>query len=266
MLAHEFAHYDGAIGPEGKRRTVTYYGPVVGGLPIQAWHCEVCGLLRLSFPDGRTEERRLFPGPQPGLLAEPAAVAPERELYGLQAHVSGLSASPSLIERLTPQPAGAPAVQLPRIVLPEWDTATWLAVLGLSCITVMLFILAVMAVAGYSTPSTVVPLAIVTTLTFTAVLVVRLGAAGIRHFFPSQPGPSVVERLRPSPVLDGVTRTVITLLVLAIIGFFLAAVLAVYSYSTPGAVWPVILASIALAVAALVVKIAAAAYNHFARR
>ena len=62
-MAHEFAHYEGAVGPEGLRRTVTYYGPIVGGLPIRAWHCEVCGLLRLNYPDGRTEERRSLPGP-----------------------------------------------------------------------------------------------------------------------------------------------------------------------------------------------------------
>ena len=74
-MAHEFAHYEGAIGPEGLRRTVTFYGPIVGGLPIRAWHCERCGLLRLSYPDGRTEERRLFPGPQPGLLAAATPVA-----------------------------------------------------------------------------------------------------------------------------------------------------------------------------------------------
>ena len=55
VMAHEFATYQGAMGPEGKRRTVTHYGPVLGGLPIEAWHCEVCGLLRLTFPDGRVE-------------------------------------------------------------------------------------------------------------------------------------------------------------------------------------------------------------------
>ena len=91
IMAHEFAHYEGAVGPEGLRRTVTFYGPIVGGLPIRAWHCEKCGLLRLSYPDGRTEERRLFPGPQPGLLAAASPVATEREHYGMQARVSGLT-------------------------------------------------------------------------------------------------------------------------------------------------------------------------------
>src|SRR5258708_25132878 len=83
VMAHEFAQYEGGQGPEGKRRTLTFYGPVIGGLPITAWHCEVCGLLRLAYPDGRTEERRLFPGPQPGLLAEPSAIAPEASRFGM---------------------------------------------------------------------------------------------------------------------------------------------------------------------------------------
>src|SRR4029077_16967403 len=103
VMAHEFSPYRGAAGPEGKRRTVMYYGPVQGGLPISAWHCEVCGLLRLTYPDGRKEERRLYPRPQPGLIAGPMAgdLAPSAVL-GTQAQVSGMSAPPEMLRALLP--------------------------------------------------------------------------------------------------------------------------------------------------------------------
>jgi len=52
---------------------------------------------------------------------------------------------------------------------------------------------------------------------------------------------------------------------LALIGFFAAAILAVYTFSTPGAEWPVILLSLAFAIAAVVVKLAAVAWHHFFR-
>lgn len=267
VLAHEFAHYDGAIGPEGTRRTVTYYGPVVGGLPIQAWHCETCGLLRLVFPDGRREERRLYPGPQPGLMATPSVVAPEQELYGLQARVSGLSAKPKYFQELMQESgyvAAAPAIRLPQVVLPAWDAVTWLTVLGLTAITLMLLIMAVLAVYTFSTPSAVVPLAVATALTFVGVIVFRLGATAIRHFFPMQPlAPSVAERLRERPKLDASTRTAVVLLVMAVGGFFVAGILAVYTYSTPGAETAVIILSLVLAVLALLVKVGSAAWRHF---
>ena len=269
VLAHEFAHYDGAIGPEGTRRTVTYYGPVIGGLPIQAWHCEVCGLLRLTFPDGRKEERRLFPGPQPGLMAAPSAIAPERVLFGLQARVSGLSAQPAYMERLVEQSgfgAAAPALHLPRVALPDWDSVTWLMVLGLVGITSLLFAMGILAVYTFSTPSVEVPLAITTTLAFAGLILFRLGVAAVRHFFPAQQlAPSVADALRSRPALDGATRAVVVLMSLSLVGFFAAGILAVYTFSTPGAEWPVILMSLAFAVTAVVVKVAAVAWHHFFR-
>jgi hypothetical protein len=219
-MAHEFAHYEGAIGPEGTRRTVTYYGPVIGGLPIQAWHCEQCGLLRLAFPDGRTEERHLYPGPQPGLLALPAAVAPEHELYGLQARVSGLS-----------------------------------------------FVMAVAAVYTYSTPNVLTPLAIIVALTFAGLIVLHAGAALIRHAFPVEHvTPSVAETLRGEPQLDTAVRVVVTLLVLTIAFLFIGAILAVYTYSTPGAEAPVFILSIVCALGAAAAYIGKGIYRHFTRR
>lgn len=266
-MAHEFAHYEGAIGPEGKRRTTTYYGPVIGGLPIQAWHCEVCGLLRLTYPDGRKEERRLFPGPQPGLIAEPSPVAPEMEWYGMQARVSGLSAQPAYIEQLAaaagvlPQPV---QLQLPTITLPEWDAVTWLVVGGLSGLIALLLAIGILAVYSFSTPSIVTPLAIIAGCSFAGLALFRIAAAAVGHFFPAGPiAPSIAVSARGTPQLDASTRLAVTLLVLAVAGFFAAGVLAVYSFATPGAEWPVFLASFACAVAAAVTKLLAVAWRHF---
>ena len=269
-MAHEFAHYEGAIGPEGKRRTSTYYGPVIGGLPIRAWHCEVCGLLRLSYPDGRTEERRLYPGPQPGLIAEPSSIAPESVNYGMQARVSGLSAQPAYIEQLaTSAGAVSPPLQLrlPTIVLPEWDAVTWLVVGGLSAMAALLFAMGILAVYSFSTPSIEAPLALIAACGFAGLVLFRIGAAGVRHLFPAQPlSPSVAELARGKPQLDTPTRVAVVLLVAALVGLFVAAVLAVYSFATPGAEGPVFLLSFACAAAAAVVKLAAAAWRHFTGR
>ena len=269
VMAHEFAHYDGAIGPEGVRRTVTYYGPVVGGLPIQAWHCEVCGLLRLTYPDSRREERRLFPGAQPGLIAAPSPVAPETELFGLQPRVSGLSVQPRYLEQLI-ESAGlvtAPVqLRLPTIALPALDAVSWLFVVALSLIAAALFALGVLAVYTYSTPSIVTPLAVIVACSFVALLLFAIGVAAVGHFFPAEELlPSVAERERGAPQLDAATRTSVALLALAVIGFFAAGVLAVYSYATPGAEGPVLLLSVGLAVLAAVVKLATAAARHFGR-
>jgi hypothetical protein len=264
-MAHEFAHYEGALGPEGTRRTVTYYGPVIGGLPIRAWHCEVCGLLKLEFPDGRTEQRRLHPGTQPGLLAELSPVAPGRMLFGMQPRVSGLTAQPQAFDQLV-RDAGlvAPPLRLPTITLPAWDAVTWLIVGGLSGIACALFAIGILAVYTTSTPAVVLPLTIIVALSFVGIVLFALGVASVRHFFPAGPlAPSVAESARGKPQLDGATRTAVALLVVAICGFFAAGILAVYWFATPGAEWPVFLASLALAVTAAVVKIVDAVWRHF---
>ena len=268
VLAHEFAHYEGAIGPEGRRRTVTYYGPVIGGLPISAWHCEVCGLLRLTFPDGRKEERRLFPGPQPGLLAAPSPIALEAVDYGMQARVSGLSASPSFIRQLLDEQGLLERpLRLPRVALPDWDAVTWLLVSGLVSVIAALLIAGILAVYTFSTPAAELPLVIVTTLLFVALLVFRLGVAAVRHFFPAQPlQPSIATAARGKPALDTTTRTVIALLVLALAGLFASGILAVYTFVTPGAEGPVFVASMACAVAAIVIKLVDLVWRHFSGR
>src|SRR5579863_8396053 len=221
IMAHEFAHYEGAVGPEGLRRTVTYYGPIVGGLPIRAWHCEQCGLLRLTYPDGRTEERRLFPGPQPGLLAAASPIAPERVYYGMQARVSGLTAQPAFIDQLTGGESIVRPLQFPTLTLPDWDAITWLTVLGMISVLVGLLLAGLFAAVPYSTPSIELPLVLTLVFIFAGVLALRLIVLAIRHFAPAEKlSPSVAETLQGTPELDAATRTVVFLLVLCILGLF----------------------------------------------
>jgi hypothetical protein len=267
IMAHEFAHYEGAIGPEGLRRTVTYYGPIVGGLPIRAWHCEQCGLLRLTYPDGRKEERRLFPGPQPGLLAEASPIAPERVYYGMQARVSGLSAQPAYIDQLTGGASVVRPLQFPTITLPAWDAITWLTVLGMISVLVGLLLAGLFAALSYSTPSLELPLVLTIVFIFAGVLALRLIVLAIRYFAPAEKlSPSVAETMRGTPELDTATRTVVFLLVLCVMGLFASGVLATYTYSTPGAVLPVILISFACAIIAAVIKVVDVTVRHFTGR
>ncbi len=267
ILAHEFAHYEGAVGPEGLRRTVTYYGPIVGGLPIRAWHCEQCGLLRLTYPDGRTEERRLYPGPQPGLLAEASPIAPERVYYGMQARVSGLTAQPAFIDQLTGGELIVRPLQFPTINLPAWDAITWLTVLGMVSVLFGLLLAGLFAALSYSTPSVELPLVLTIVFIFVGVLLLRLIVLAIRYVAPAEKlSPSVAETMRGTPVLDGATRTVVFLLVLCVMGLFTSALLATYTYSTPGAELPVILFSFSCAIIAAVIKVVDATVRHFTGR
>jgi len=267
ILAHEFAHYEGAVGPEGLRRTVTYYGPIVGGLPIRAWHCEQCGLLRLTYPDGRTEERRLYPGPQPGLLAEASPIAPERVYYGMQARVSGLTAQPAFIDQLTGGESIVRPLQFPTVNLPAWDAITWLTVLGMIAVLFGLLLAGLFAALSYSTPSVELPLVLTIVFIFVGVLLLRLVVLAIRYVAPAEKlSPSVAETMRGTPVLDGATRTVVFLLVLCVMGLFTSALLATYTYSTPGAELPVILFSFSCAIVAAVIKVVDATVRHLTGR
>jgi hypothetical protein len=267
IMANEFAHYEGAVGPEGLRRTVTYYGPIVGGLPIRAWHCEQCGLLRLSYPDGRTEERRLFPGPQPGLLAAASPVATERVHYGMQARVSGITAQPAFIDQLTGGEAAARPIQFPTITLPAWDAITWLTVLGMVAVVVGLLFAGLFATLAYSTPGIELPLVLTIVFIFVGVLALRLIVLAIRYFAPAEKlSPSVAETMRGTPDIDAVTRTVVFLLVLCVMGLFSSAVLATYTFSTPGAELPVVLISFSCAIIAAVIKVVDVTVRHFTGR
>ena len=264
VMAHEFAPYEGALGPEGVRRTTMYYGPVVGGLPIQAWHCEKCGLLRLSYPDGRREERRLFPGPQPGLLAVPTTDIPEATAFGMQARVSGLSLDQRLVGTLIPVPAAGPLFTFPQVTLPQYDAVTWLTALliGLACIGGLYT--GFLAVYTYSTPDAVWPAFIVTLVLFGSALLLQISAATMRHFFPMPPlSPGPAERFGGKARIDAATGTAIFFLVLALIGLCIGAVLAVYTYSTPDAVFPTFVGVVVCFGLALLVKVADAARRHF---
>ena len=72
--------------------------------------------------------------------------------------------------------------------------------------------------------------------------------------------------MRGTPVLDPATRTVVALLVICVVGLFSAAVLATYTYSTPGAEFPVVLIAFSSAILAIVIKVVDAAMRHFSGR
>jgi hypothetical protein len=240
----------------------------MGGLPIQAWHCEVCGLLRLTYPDGRREERRLFPGPQPGLIAQPTTDSPEVAAFGMQARVSGLSLDPQLVGTLIPDRPLGPLIVLPRLPqLPQLDVVTWLTtlLLGLACIGGIYA--GVLAVYTYNTPSAEWPAVIVTLTLFGSAIALQIGAATLRHFFPMPPlSPSPAEIHRGNPTLDPATRTAVFFLVLATIGLSLGAVLAVYDWRTPAAEYPLFIGVAVCVAIALVVKVLDAARRHFGGR
>lgn len=260
VMAHEFSHYQGAIGPEGTRRTSTYYGPVIGGLPISAWHCEQCGLLRLAYVDGRREERRMYPGPQPGLLAAPAPFDPVQEFYGLQPRVSGVTVPPSMYAELIAPYEPAPFVPpWQGRELPAWGALTWFTVVGLIIVVVGLLATGILAVYDYQTPAAVGPVVEITGYTFLAILIIQVLGAAQRHWFPFPPiAPSIAQSQRRAPDVDGATIAVVTLLSLTVIGLFIAAVLAVYTYSTAAAEGPVVIVTTIFAVLAIVVGIGSA--------
>ena len=262
IMAHEFAPYTGAMGPEGIRRTTMYYGPVVGGLPITAWHCEVCGLLRLEYPDGRKEERRLFPGPQPGLLAEvlPDVIAPAAYL-GTQARVSGLSVSPD-VQRFIADEIPAPApITLPTITAPTIPEAVdGIVLLGIVATIVGLLALGVGAVYDWTTAGWEGPIAIATGVTFGGAVILKVGAAAFRHFFPfPRLAPSPAETYREAPRLDAMAKAVVACLSVLATGLLLAAILAVYDWKPPDIEKPIVFALIAIFCLAVVLSVAGGA-------
>jgi len=267
-MAHEFSTYQGAIGPEGTRRTSTYYGPVLGGLPISAWHCQTCGLLRLTFVDGRKEERRLFPGPQPGLLVSPTPFDPQQVGYGLQARVSGVTVPPTMYTELLAPYESEPVTPLwERVELPAWDALMWTTVVGLGVVMMGLLIIGILAVYTYSTPDAIGPVVTVTGLTFFAILLLQLAGAAQRHWFPFPAiSPSVADTQRGTPRLDGATKTVITLLSFSMVGLFVAAILAVYTYSTSAAELPVVIITVSAAILAVVVGLGGSIARHMRGR
>jgi len=237
VMATEFSHYLGALGPEGTRRTVTYYGPVLGGMPIAAWHCQTCGLLKLDHPDGRHEERQLFPGPQPGLLRAPSEADLGVTEFGRQSRVSGLSLSPVLATELAPPP-------LRPIIDFSWLTnilkntgSSFYELNGLTQFAVVMFVATiaglgtagVLAVYTYSTPSSISVILWITVVCFAAAFAALIAPSvfPMPKLAPSPPDatPQTVP-LRPTLKISVVCLTAATLLGL------IAGVLAVYDYQT----------------------------------
>jgi hypothetical protein len=274
VMAHEYAPYQGARGPEGLRRTTMYYGPVVGGLPIAAWHCERCGLLRLGYPDGRREERRLHPCSQPGLIATavPGDLAPESAL-GTQMRVSGLTASPDILEEYLVEPAPeaaerrAPLLDRLAARLPALGVATWFSVLCFTLCVVGLVLGGILAIYDWTTPGAVLPLFWAVLATFLAGLLTPPVAAASRAWFAGdQLSPSPAVALRGRPQLDGVSRTVVALLALLVVGLVLGGILAIYDWTTPGAELPLVDAGVAVFVAALALQVLGATVRRLSRR
>jgi hypothetical protein len=95
----------------------------------------------------------------------------------------------------------------------------------------------------------------------------QLAGAAQRHWFPSgQIAPSVAETQRGNPKLDGPTIAVVTLLTISIVGLFVAAVLAVYTYSTSDAELPVVIITVIAAILAVVVGLGGSIARHMRGR
>jgi hypothetical protein len=272
VMAHEFAPYQGAEGPEGPRRTTMHYGPVVGGLPIKAWHCERCGLLRLEYPDGRREERRLYPGPQPGLISTAVLdeAAPEAVL-GTQMRVSGLSATPDIYFtyfRREEEPVETePVLDTLLARLPALGVATWLTVLCMATCLVGVVVGGILAIYTYSTPDSVKPLFFTILGIFVGGLGIQVADAALRQWFPGgELSPSPASALRGRPQLDGATRMIVALLLLTVVGLVLGGILAIYDWTTPGAELPLFFTILALFLLAACVKVADVTVRHLQQR
>lgn len=240
IMAREFGHYRGAIGPEGLRRTVTHYGPVIGGLPLQAWHCTTCGLLRISYPDGRHEERRLHPGPQPGLLAHPVPFDPAQEFFGSQARVSGLSVSHQIAGELAAQARLHEPQPLPPL-FGSWGVVNGVSVIGLALVMVGMLGAGILAIYSYQTPASMSSVIYWTLGIFAGVILLQLFAWMYRNAFE----PHVHVGVRTGDL------AVVTFLSVTVIGLLTSGVLAVYSWETPGAEEPVVIVTAVSAVLAL---------------
>ena len=267
-MANEFAHYEGAQGPEGTRRTTTYYGPVIGGLPIEAWHCPSCGLLRLTYPDGRSDERRLYPGRQAGLIAEASTVSPEFAHFGLQPRVSGITVSAQLLKQAAADSPTAPRRTIREAIgLPALDAVTWTIVLALSALVLGLLIAGVMATYDWTTPDNLGPFVAALAAGFGVIVLLMIGAAVWRQYGPEAPlTPSLAVTGRHKPPIDGATGFIIALLVLTIIGAFVAATLAVYDWTTPDAESAVVIGTLVCAALAILVLIGDGIARRFTSR
>jgi FtsH-binding integral membrane protein len=192
---------------------------------------------------------------------------PEVQTFGMQARVSGLSLDPRHLGTLIPAEPHGPVITLPTIPIPQLDVLSWMTATLLTLAIIGGLYAGVLAVYTYSTPSAEWPAVIVTLVLFGSALLLQIGAAAMRHFFPMpplQPGPA--ERYGAKAQLDAATRTAVFFLVLAVIGLGLGAVLAVYDWRTPDAEFPLFLGVLICLGLALVVKVGDAAARHLGGR
>ncbi len=66
--------------------------------------------------------------------------------------------------------------------------------------------------------------------------------------------------------MDGATKAVITLLAVTVVGLFIAAILAVYTYSTSAAELPMVVLTVLCAILALVIGLGASIARHMRGR
>ena len=185
----------------------------------------------------------------------------------MQARVSGLSAQPAFIDQLTGGASIVRPIQFPTVTLPAWDAITWLTVLGMISVLVGLLFAGLFAALSYSTPSVELPLVLTIVFIFVGVIALRLIVLAIRHFAPADKlSPSVAETMRGTPELDVATRAVVVLLAVCVMGLFASAVLATYTYSTPGAELPVVVLTLSSAIIAAVIKVVSVIVRHFSGR
>jgi hypothetical protein len=150
-----------------------------------------------------------------------------------------------------------------RVELPAWDLLTWFTVTGLGLVMLGLLATGILAVYDWRTPAAIGPVVTITGYTFLAILLMQLAGAAQRHWFPFPPiAPSIADTQRGKPRLDGATIAVVTLLALTMVGLFIAAVLAVYTYSTSAAEGPVVIMTVIFALLAIVIGLGAAIARH----
>jgi hypothetical protein len=131
-------------------------------------------------------------------------------------------------------------------------------VVGLAFVMVGLFATGFLAVYDYTTPAAVGPVVTITGYTFLAILLMQVAGAAQRHWFPFPAiAPSIAQTERGQPRMDGATAAVVTLLGVTMVGLFIAAVLAVYTYSTSAAEGPVVIVTVISAVFAAIIGVGA---------
>ncbi len=132
--------------------------------------------------------------------------------------------------------------------------------------TIGLVLGGILAIYDWTTPAAEQPLFFTVLGIFLAGIGVQVLDAIGRHWFPGgELSPSPAVALRGRPKLDGATKTVVALLSLSVVGLVLGGILAIYDWTTPGAVLPLFYTVLALFLVAVAVKVLAATVRHLQR-